>query len=83
MRCRSSILAFHQNLVSQYGAVLLWSGDYSTFKSGDLWVSVVPVAYGSKDEAKAWCDRADIDANNCFAKLLSHTHGTADSTGLR
>lgn len=78
-----SILAYHQNLVSQYGALLLWSGDYSTFKSGDLWVSVAPVAYSSKDEAKAWCDRAGIDANNCFAKLLSHTHGTADSTGLR
>lgn len=79
-----SILGYHQELASQYRALLLWSGEYSTFTKGDFWVSVVPVAYGTAAEAEAWCvDHGINDSNFCNAKLLSHTHGTKNTNGPR
>lgn len=77
------ILDYHQSLADRYGALLLWSGDYTTFKNPAVWVSVVPQPFPTKEGAKEWCDETGLDPDNCFAKLLSHTHGTEDSTGLR
>jgi hypothetical protein len=64
-------------------ALLLWSGDYSGFRSPDFWVTIVPQSYGSGDSANSWCDSAGIDRDDCYAKLITHTVGYAASTVLR
>lgn len=62
---------------------LLWSGDYTSFKQGNIWVTVVIESYPTSEGAKAWCDQAGLDADNCYAKLISHTHGPDGATDLR
>lgn len=77
----AAILAHYRQLkIQQPTALLLSSGDYSTFKNAGYWVIVVPVGYSSGPAANSWCDAAGIDADNCFAKLLSHTAGPQGAT---
>jgi hypothetical protein len=61
-------------------ALLLWSGDYTSFTKGDFWVTVVGTSFGSGAEANAWCVSERLDADHCFAKLVSHSHGPKGST---
>jgi len=65
------------------GALLLWSGDYSSFRSPDFWVTIVSQSYDSGESANSWCDSEGIDKDDCYAKLITHTVGYADSTVLR
>jgi hypothetical protein len=67
----------------QEQVALLWSGDYTSFKQGNIWVTVVIESYPTSEGAKAWCDQAGLDADNCYAKLISHTHGPDGATDLR
>ncbi|WP_328603206.1 hypothetical protein OG943_24290 [Amycolatopsis sp. NBC_00345] len=77
----AAILAHYRQLKSrQPSALLLSSGSYSTFKNAGYWVIVLPQGYTSGPAANSWCDAAGIDANNCFAKLLSHTSGPQGAT---
>lgn len=62
---------------------LLWSGDYSTFEATDYWVTVVAIPFATAGEANSWCDAQGLPAEDCYAKLVSHTHGLEDSTELR
>lgn len=81
-----TILENHERLVNQFPGAdvrLLWSGDYSTFKNGNFWVSVALVPYSTPEAANAWCDSNHIDADNCYAKLLSHTAGSTGATKNR
>lgn len=72
------------SLTARYpDALLLWSGDYTSFRYGDFWVTVVPQQSDSGELANGWCDSAGIDKDNCFAKRISHTGSYADSTLLR
>jgi serine/threonine-protein kinase len=69
------------NLRARYpGALLLWSGEYSSFLRADFWVTVVPRSYSSGESANSWCDSAGIDKDGCFAKRITHTGGYAGST---
>jgi len=72
----------HLQLRQQYGARLLWSGDWSTFDGRDYWVSVVPQTFGSSTGALQWCTANGFDRNHCIAKLVSTTHPVAGSTAL-
>jgi hypothetical protein len=64
-------------------ALLLRSGDYSTFKNAGYYVVVIPYPSATGDDANAWCDSENIDADNCFAKLISHTAGSDGATTNR
>jgi hypothetical protein len=61
-------------------ALLLWSGDYTSYTKGDFWVTVASSSFGSGAEANAWCVAEHLDADHCFAKLISHSHGPKGST---
>lgn len=76
-----SILSDYQNEVAQYpGALLLKSGDYSSFKFPGFYVTVAPQSFGSAAAANQWCDSQNIDADDCFAKRLMHTGGYQGNT---
>jgi hypothetical protein len=65
------------------GALLLWSGDYSSFRYANFWVTVAPQAYSSGESANGWCDNAGIGKDDCYAKRIMHTGGYAENTRLR
>jgi len=76
-----AIWADFTNLRARYsGALLLWSGDYSSFREGNFWVTVVPQSYSGGESANSWCDSAGIGKDDCFAKRITHTGGYAGST---
>ncbi|OLR89658.1 zinc ribbon domain-containing protein [Actinokineospora bangkokensis] len=73
-----------ESLHAQYpDAVLLWSGDYPTYKNADYWVTVIPTGYGTGEAANAWCDARSIPSDGCYAKLLSHSGGAEGSSKPR
>ncbi|MEU4252027.1 hypothetical protein AB0F15_31870 [Amycolatopsis sp. NPDC026612] len=77
----ASILDHYRTLKNTYPTVLLLRSDsFSTFKRKGFWVVVVPEPAGTGAAANSWCDTHGIDANNCFAKLLSHTAGSEGAT---
>jgi serine/threonine-protein kinase len=79
-----AIWADFASLAERYpGAMLLWSGDYSSFRLPDFWVTIAPQAFDSGQLANGWCDSAGIDRDNCYAKRITHTGGYTDSTLLR
>lgn len=79
-----AIWSDYTNLRLRYpGALLLWSGDYSSFRYTDFWVTVSPHAYSSGEAANGWCDNAGIGKDDCYAKRITHTGGYAESTRHR
>jgi serine/threonine-protein kinase len=79
-----AVLANFQSLKTRYpDALLLWSGDYSTFKYGDFWVTVEGAAFAAGAAANSWCDAQGIGPDDCFAKRLSHSDGYVGNTLLR
>jgi zinc-ribbon domain len=74
------ILYDHLALRGLYGAVLLWSGDYTSFTRGDAWITVVPQAFDLPADALAWCFAHGLDNDRCYAKRVSHIFGPEDST---
>ncbi|GAA4283604.1 hypothetical protein GCM10022261_11350 [Brevibacterium daeguense] len=79
----ADILAeFEQNSSEHPDALLLWSGDWSTFQFDDYWVTVLDQAYDTPDDALAQCREMGIDRDHCFAKKLSTTDGPEESTKL-
>ncbi|MEJ2862397.1 hypothetical protein [Actinomycetospora flava] len=80
----SSIYAHYRSLeASQPGALLLWSGDWSTYRESDYWVVIHGQGFTTAAGANAWCDAQGFSADDCFAKRLSHTAGPTGSTELR
>ena len=79
-----SILEDHRSWRARFPRVrLLWSGDYTTFEASDFWVTVVAIPFDSPEAANGWCDAQGLPAEDCYAKLISHTHSHEDSTRLR
>jgi serine/threonine-protein kinase len=72
----------HVRLRDEYGAKLLWSGDWSVFDASNWWVTIAPYTFPTADGALMWCTEEGFDRNHCFAKLISTTHGTSGSTKL-
>lgn len=70
----------HLGFRQQYGAKLLWSGDWSVFNGSDWWVTIAPISYPDASGALLWCRQQGYDRDHCFAKLISTTHPVAGST---
>ena len=62
------------------GALLTWSSDYSTFQLPNYYVTILPTSYSSGSEAASWCTSNGLGANNCYAKLISHTASPKGAT---
>jgi hypothetical protein len=62
------------------GALLLWSSDYSSFLLPNYYVTVLPDSYSAGSQAAGWCTSNGLGANDCYAKLISHTAGPKGST---
>lgn len=76
----ATTLQEHIQLRQQYGARLLWSGDWSTFSASNFWVTVAGVSFPTAEGALAWCRDNNRDSWHCFAKLISTTHPVEGST---
>jgi serine/threonine-protein kinase len=72
----------HLRLRDEYGAKLLWSGDWSVFDASNWWVTIAPYTFPTAEGALLWCRTEGLDRNHCLAKLISTTHGTSGSTKL-
>jgi serine/threonine protein kinase len=70
----------HLRLRQQYGASLLWSGDWSTFSANDMWVTVANLPLSNAAGALAWCKSEGFDRNHCIAKFISTTAPVDGST---
>lgn len=78
----ADIVALHTRLHEQFGALLLWTGEY-VFAQGDLWVSIVPTGFATAGEALAWCAAVPLDRDNCLAKLITHDPTVGDTAQLQ
>ncbi|MGW4210937.1 zinc ribbon domain-containing protein [Lentzea sp. NPDC004789] len=78
------IWADHQAIRSRYpDALLLWSGEFTSYDGKDFWVTVVPRPFPTGADANAWCDGQGIAQDDCYAKRLLHTGTSAGTTVLR
>ncbi|HEX3588349.1 MAG TPA: hypothetical protein VHV74_01870 [Pseudonocardiaceae bacterium] len=78
------IWANFQQLRSEYPTtLLLWSGDYVSFKSPNFYVTVVGQPSSDGPSANEWCDEAGLAPDDCYAKFLSHEGGPSGTTLLR
>ncbi len=66
----------HQRLRQQYGARLLWSGDWSTYDHPDYWVTVVPETFSDGQSVLSWCSSQNRDVDHCSAEMVSTTLGS-------
>jgi hypothetical protein len=79
-----AILRDFQALQARYPEVLLlYSGEYSSYRYGDFWITVMPLPQPIGEYANAWCDGQGIGPDDCYAKLVSHTSGYQESTLYR
>ncbi len=71
-----AILAEHEALREQYGAILVDGATYSFRVSGQpmagWYITLVPRAYPNPEGALAWCTAEQINADDCFAKLITN-----------
>lgn len=75
------ILAEHEQLRDKHPDVLLlWSGDYASFQSGDFWVTIVGKPYSDKEDALRWCTASGYSIENCIAKKISSSGGSDGTT---
>ncbi len=78
---QEAILVDHLQLRGHYpDAVLLKSDRFATFSSTGFFVTVVSATFTTPDAANAWCDRAGLPADACFAKRLATPAGGGPST---
>lgn len=71
-----------QNYVAwqrSFGAILVWSSDYSSLTPG-FWVVLIPRPFSDGDSALGWCKAKGLSPNDCSATLLSHTQPSDHST---
>jgi hypothetical protein len=66
----ADLLAFHESMRVAAGAVLLNSNTFQ-FPRNNLWVTVVPEAFASADEALARCAQLPVVEQGCSARLLT------------
>ncbi|MFE6864644.1 hypothetical protein [Nocardia sp. NPDC057668] len=77
----ADILREHRELRGRYpGARLLESGSWTTFGEADYWVTVAGVSFATSGGAIGWCAQQSIDADHCYAKLVSTTRPVDGST---
>jgi serine/threonine protein kinase len=77
-RSESEIMKQFQTLQAQHAnALMLRSGDYSSFLSKNYYVIVLGQSYPSSSAVNAWCKSSPYGPTDCYAKRLRHT-GTPD-----
>jgi hypothetical protein len=74
---------FRQTQARYPDALLLFSGEYSSFKYGNFWITVVPRPQYDGASANVWCDGEGIGPDDCYAKMISHTEDYDGATLLR
>lgn len=74
---------FRSTQVRYPDALLLFSGEYTSFKYGNFWITIVPQPHYDGPSANAWCDGQGIPWDDCYAKMISHTIGYDGATLLR
>lgn len=80
----TSILRDYTAVKSQYpNALLLVSGDFTSFAMPGYYVVVEPRGFATAQEALAWCTSEARGSEFCYAKLLSHTAAPEGSTVYR
>lgn len=78
------ILDEHEELREEYPRVrLVWSGDYSSFKESNFWVTVVGIGYSDPEDALSWCSSHGLGADSCYAKQLNTSGGHEGTTRLQ
>ena len=61
----------------------MWSGDFSSFKEDDFWVTVVGIGYSDPEDALAWCSSNGLGPDHCYAKQLNTSGGYEGTTRLQ
>jgi serine/threonine kinase PknH len=70
----------HQRLRQQYGAKLIWSGDWVTpagntvWDHPDYWITVAPIVFPDSGGALKWCTSHGLDSDHCDAQNLITGH---------
>lgn len=76
------VVANHNALVYQFpGALLVASDEYPSFREGGFYVTVVPTAFGTGEEALSWCVAQALGPDDCLAKRLLTT-GSSEGNSL-
>lgn len=78
----------NSDIVEHYGelhemypeAVLLWSGDWSSYDSSDFWVIVLSTTYSDSDSALDFCNQEGFGEDDCMAKQLFITGAPEDTS---
>lgn len=71
---------FLDNKARHPEAMLLWSGDWSSFDLSDFWVTVVGTPKSSGESALAWCVSNGLNQEHCLAKIVTNTGGSKGTT---
>ena len=74
---------FLENRARYPEALLLWSGDWSSFDLPDYWVTVVGTPESSGEAALSWCRSNGLDKEHCLAKIVNDTGGTKGTTMMQ
>ena len=73
----------HQQLRRQYGAKLLWSGDWimgnTIWGHPDYWITIAPVAFPDSGGALKWCTSQGLDSDHCDAQNIATGHAAYNS----
>ncbi len=65
-------------------ARLVWSPDWPVYNSHpQWWITLSGLPFGTGEQANGWCASQGLDADHCFAKMLSHNRGTSETTLFR
>jgi hypothetical protein len=79
-----SILEEFEGLREEFPRVkLVWSGDFSSFKEDNFWVTVVGIGYDDPEDALSWCSSHGLGPDSCYAKQLNTSGGHEGTTRLQ
>jgi hypothetical protein len=62
------------------GALLTWSGNFTTFRQPDFYVVVMPMPFASAASVIDWCNAQGLGPDDCLAKRLAHSGGPGGNT---
>jgi hypothetical protein len=75
-----SVVDFLSSQSQNPSALLLWSGDYSTFSLTGYRVTIMPDPSSGAAAANGWGDGQNLPPGGCFAKLISHSASPSGAT---
>jgi hypothetical protein len=80
----AEILREHLSLRQRFDDVrLVRSADWRTFSGPNWWITVAGQPSDSAQTANRWCDEQGLDADHCYAKIISSTLDEDGTTVLR